>query len=176
MPPSAMIGMPAVRRGAVHIGDGGELRHADARDDARRADRAGPDADLDRVGAGLRSSAAAPSARRDVAGDDLRPGERLRISARRSRARARVAVRGVDADDVDAGGEQRRPRARPDRARCRPPPHAQAAELVLGRVRVRCGLLDVLDGDEPVQLVAARRRPAASRCGCGAGAPWPARA
>ena len=31
------------------VGDGADLRYADARDDARRADRARPDADLDRI-------------------------------------------------------------------------------------------------------------------------------
>src|SRR3546814_3931986 len=37
--------------GAIH--DRGELRHADARDDPRRADRARPDPDLDAVRAGI---------------------------------------------------------------------------------------------------------------------------
>jgi hypothetical protein len=41
--------------------DRGDLRHADARDDARGADRAGADAHLHRVGAGLdQARAAAP--------------------------------------------------------------------------------------------------------------------
>ena len=39
------------RRGDVR--DGGDLRHADACDDARRADGAGADADLDAVGTGF---------------------------------------------------------------------------------------------------------------------------
>jgi hypothetical protein len=40
-------------RGLDRIHDRGELRHADAGDDARGADRARADADLDRVGAGI---------------------------------------------------------------------------------------------------------------------------
>ena len=54
MPPSAMMGMP------YFVGDlaplshhGGDLRHADARNDARGADGAGADADLDAVRARL---------------------------------------------------------------------------------------------------------------------------
>ena len=54
----------------------GELRNADARDDARRADRARPDADLHRIDAALHERACA-FARRDVAGDELHLRERL---------------------------------------------------------------------------------------------------
>ena len=49
--------------------DGGELRHADAGDDAGGADRARPDADLDRVRAGVDQRLRA-LARRHIAGDD----------------------------------------------------------------------------------------------------------
>jgi hypothetical protein len=50
--------------------DGGHLRHADAGDDAGRADRADAHADLDGVGAGLRRARGALF-RADVAGDDV---------------------------------------------------------------------------------------------------------
>ena len=62
--------MPAVGHAFDRELDRGDLRHADARDDARRADRAGADADLDRVGAvvGQRPGA---GGRRDVAADHL---------------------------------------------------------------------------------------------------------
>ena len=53
---------------------------------------------------------------------------------------------------------------------------AQPAVLVLDRLRMLLGLLDVLDGDEPLHLARARRRRSASRCGACAGAPWRARA
>ncbi len=51
---------------------GGQLRHAHARHHARGADRAGADADLDRVGAGVDQRLGA-FARRDVAGDAPAP-------------------------------------------------------------------------------------------------------
>ena len=47
MPPSAMTGTPCRIATSAHVEDRGDLRHADAGDDAGRADRAGPDADLD---------------------------------------------------------------------------------------------------------------------------------
>ena len=52
------------------IHDRGQLRHADAGDDARGADRARADADLDRVGAGIDQRLRAFGGR-DIAGDDL---------------------------------------------------------------------------------------------------------
>ena len=62
------------RRGDV--GDGGDLRHADTGDDARRADRARTDADLHAIGARLDQRQ-----RRfggdDVAADDLHDPARL---------------------------------------------------------------------------------------------------
>jgi hypothetical protein len=53
MPPSAITGMPCLvgLLGGFH--DGGELRHADTGDDARGADRARADADLDRIRTGI---------------------------------------------------------------------------------------------------------------------------
>ena len=53
MPPSAISGTPVPASASATFGDRGDLRHADARDDARGADRAGTDADLDAVGAGF---------------------------------------------------------------------------------------------------------------------------
>ena len=70
MPPSAMTGMPVALRRLDRIHDRGELRHADAGDDARGADRARADADLDRVGAGIDQRLGALGGG-DVAGDDL---------------------------------------------------------------------------------------------------------
>ena len=75
MPPSAMTGTPCARGDAGGVEDRGELRHADARDDARRADRARADADLDRRRARLDQRLGALGGR-DVAADDrqLREG------------------------------------------------------------------------------------------------------
>ena len=73
MPPSAITGTSAFlgRRDRIH--DGGQLRHADAGDDPGGADRAGTDADLDRVGAGVDQRLRAVVGG-DVAGDDLHRG------------------------------------------------------------------------------------------------------
>jgi hypothetical protein len=49
----------AVLQRLGHHVDGGDLRHADAGDDARGADRARADADLDRVRAGFQQASAA---------------------------------------------------------------------------------------------------------------------
>src|SRR5690348_5956865 len=59
-----------------HVLDRGDLRHAHARDDARRADRAGTDADLDAVGAVV-DQRLRGVARRDVAADHLHLREAL---------------------------------------------------------------------------------------------------
>ena len=45
-----MIGHAAARDALGRLVDRGDLRHAHAGDDPRRADRPRPDADLDRVG------------------------------------------------------------------------------------------------------------------------------
>ena len=70
MPPSAMTGMPAGLAALAGVEDGGDLRHADAGDDAGGADGAGTDADLDGVGAGVDEVAGAFGGG-DVAGDDV---------------------------------------------------------------------------------------------------------
>ena len=52
-PPSPITGTPAGRQAWARLVDRGDLRDADAGDDPGGADRAGPDADLDAVGAGV---------------------------------------------------------------------------------------------------------------------------
>ena len=84
-----------------------ELRPADAGHHPRRAHRAGPDADLDDVGAGLDQLARALGGD-DVAGDD----RRVRATAARTSSTPRsmrglVAVGGVDDEDVDAHLDER---------------------------------------------------------------------
>ena len=93
MPPSAITGTPDFFARLARIHDRGELRHADAGDDPRRADRARADADLDRVRAGIDQRLRGLGGR-DVAGDDLdgvgqalHPLDRMR--ARRGNGRAR---------------------------------------------------------------------------------------
>ena len=93
-------------------------------------------------------SARAPSGRRDVAGDHLHRVGGLLDRLHRAQHALRVAMRGVDHDDVRLGGDQRaRPglAVRPD-AGCGG--DAQAAKFVLVGERVRLGLVHVLDGDQ----------------------------
>ena len=117
-----------------HVGDRRDLRHADAGDDAGRADRARADADLDAVGAVIdqRLGAAAVAT--------LPPITwvlgKLRLTHRtRFKHVLRVAVRGIHHDHVRAGLDHRRGAllgalAHPDRGA-----DAQPAEPVLARVR-----------------------------------------
>ena len=70
MPPSAMAVTPSGAAGGGGFEDGGELRDTNAGHDACRADRAGTDADFDRVGAGVDEGARAFGGG-DVAGDDV---------------------------------------------------------------------------------------------------------
>ena len=91
-------------------------------------------------------------------------------------------MRGIDDEHIDAGGDERLralDRVGPDADRGA---DAQAAALVLRRVRVLDLLLDVLDGDEPAQLsvgvddrqlldlVPAEDRPPPPRASCRSGA------
>ena len=64
-----------------------------------------------------------------------------------------MAVRGIDDDHVAAGLDERL-HARSRSADADGRGEEQAAALVLGRVGVRPGLLDVLDGDEALDLPA----------------------
>ena len=120
MPPSAITGTPCFAATCAQSKIAVTCGTPDAGHDARRADRAGPDADLDRVGARRRSAPRRP-----------RPSRRCRRSARRrslafscraiSMTPARVAVRGVEHEHVDLGGDERRRAlaARPARRRPR---------------------------------------------------------
>ena len=154
MPPSAISGTPVrcERRGDVR--DGADLRHADACDDARRADRARADADLDGVGARV-DERVRGFGRHDVAGDDLlrRP---LRLDALdRLDHAARMAVRGVDDDHVDARLAQRRDALERVRRRADRRADAQRAAFVLAGARELGGLLEVLDRDHARELEVA---------------------
>src|SRR5690606_33952515 len=90
----------ALERGC-DLRDGRDLRHADPRDDPRRADRARADADLDPVRARL-DEGARRLPRHDVAGDELEVRVRALDLADPVQHALRVAVRRVDDHDVDA--------------------------------------------------------------------------
>jgi hypothetical protein len=72
-PPSAMTGTSCSSPPGDARRRWRDLRHADPGHDARGADAPGPDADLDRVGAGVDERLGGVG-RRDVAGDDLDAG------------------------------------------------------------------------------------------------------
>ena len=171
MPPSAMTGTPAGLRGQRRLVDGGDLRHAHAGDDAGGADRARPDADLDRVGAGVDERLGA-LAGGDVAADHLDVlGGRVGLEARdHVDQHADVAVRGVGDEHVDAGlDEGGRALPRVAEVADRRADH-EPAVAVLGRVGELLGLHEVLDGDEageaavgvdqrePLELVLAQQQ------------------
>ena len=89
-----------------HVVDRGDLRHADARDDAGGADGARADADLHRVGAGL-DQRARGVAGGDVAADHVHRRIVLLDPAHALDHALAVAVRGVDHDHVHARVHQR---------------------------------------------------------------------
>ena len=140
----------ALQRGGDVV-DRHDLRHADAGHDARGADRARADADLDRVGAGLDQRA-----RRGAGGDVAADHVDLRIvlldPAHALDHALAVAVRGVDHDRVDAGLHQRLDALLGALAHADRGAHAQAAGGVARGVG-EAGLLgDVLDGDQALEL------------------------
>ena len=134
-------------RGFDRIHDRGQLRHADAGDNARGADRTRTDADLDRVGAGIDQRLRALFGR-DIAGDHLHGiGKPLDAVDGLQHPRG-MAVRGVHDDQVDAGLDQplgALETAFADGGRGR---DAQAALRILAGQRMRDRLFHVLDGDQ----------------------------
>src|SRR5690348_15327135 len=120
----------ALRRGNPRdVVDRAHLRDADAGDDARRADRARPDADLHGVGSRLDQRPRGLGGG-DVAGDDLDRDGVLDPTHHLDHAHG-VTVRGVDDDEIRAGGDESfraLERVRPDADRRGDP---QAALLVL---------------------------------------------
>jgi hypothetical protein len=126
---------------------GGDLGNPDARHHPRGANRAGPDADLDRVGAGGDERLGGLGGGH-VAGDDVDVPVRLHLGQRVD-DRAGVAVGGVDDEHVDTPVDEGLAAIEHVGARAHRGGHPQAAPAVLGGVRVGDALLDVLDGDEP---------------------------
>ena len=143
--------MRCLRRRGRAFRDRRDHRHADAGDDARRADRSGADADLDGVDAD-RDQSLGGFRRRDVARDQVEVGERLAQLPDDVHHALRVAVRGIDDENVDVRVDQRRRAieriARDADGRAA----AQPSQRILAGVRILDRLLDVLDGDQALQL------------------------
>ena len=147
MPPSAITGAPEPSRGPHGFGDGGELRHADAGDNPRGADRTRPDANLHRVGAGVDQGPGAVIGG-DIAGDDLDPVGLPRQAPDGIGDLNRMAMGGVDHHHVDAGVHQGHGALETRVAHRRGCADQQAALGVLGGAGMSLGLLHVLDGDQ----------------------------
>ena len=152
-PPSAMTGMPASRAGLVGLPDRGHLRNAHARDDARRADRARADADLDGIHPGV-DERLGTLAGGDVAADDVDVRERLVGLEATDHVDDALGlpVGGVDDDDVHTRvaeglgafpGVAEEADGRTD---------AQASLVVLRGEGVLLALVEVLDRDETGEL------------------------
>src|SRR3989344_2482097 len=135
------------------IGDGRQLRHADAGDHARGADRPGADAALEGIGAGVLERPGRVAGG-DVAADDLHERVQPLDPLDALEHALRVSVGGVDHDHVDLGRHQLFDalfRALTD-ADGRADPQTPLA--VLGGTRVLGGFLDVLDGDQALEVEA----------------------
>ena len=98
--------------------------------------------------ASISASAASPGG--DVAGDQLDVELRLDPPHHLDDG-ARVAVRGVDDEHVDLGGDERRGALERVGADADGGADAQPPALVLRRERVALALLDVLDGDQALE-------------------------
>src|ERR1043165_4523676 len=138
-------------RGARAVEDRGDLRDAGAGDDARRADRAGSDADLDGVDTELAEVARA-FVRGNVAGDELRRRKDFLELPDRVHDGGGVRVRGVDDDDVDLGVDERAGAVEAVAADADGGAAAEPAERILRGLRIAPRLLDVLDGDEALEV------------------------
>ena len=154
MPPSAMTGVLLFMRHLDGIHNGSELRHADTGNDSGGANRAWPDADLDRVGAGIDQRPGA-LAGRNIAGNHLHGVRQPFDPVDRFENALGMPMRRVHDDEIDAGLEQ--PFAAletriADRSRGG---DAQSALFILAGVRVGNGLFDILHRDQTDAAVVA---------------------
>src|SRR5207302_414365 len=126
----------------------------DARDDARRADGARSDADLDGVRARIDERASGLGGR-DIARDDLAIGPSRLDALHRVEHALRVSVRRVHHHQVDSRLAQRRDAVERVGRGADRGANPQPAAAVLAGARKLVGLLEVLDGDHADQLVGA---------------------
>ena len=131
--------------------DRGELRHADTRHHARRADRAGPDPHLDRIGARV-DQGACRIRRRHVPRDHLDLVRQQLGAFDRLQHTGGMAMRRVHHDDVDLRVHQRLRAFIARIAHSCGGGHAQTAKAVLASGRVQHCLFRVLQRQQPGQL------------------------
>ena len=141
----------AILQGIRHHRDRGDLRDADAGDDARGTDRTRAHADLDRAGTGIHQRERRITGD-DVAADHLQARETFRGPCDAIDHALRMSVRGVDDDDVDASGDQRFDSLLGIATDTDRGTDQQAFAAVVSGIRIVGFLLDVLDGDQPAQL------------------------
>ena len=153
--------------------DGRQLRHADAGDDARGADRAGADADLDAIGAGIDQRLGAVGGG-DIAGDDLDVGWKAASPASTaSSTRCEWPCAVSTTRRSTPASISRSARSKPSSPTVVAAATPKPALRVLGGIRVELRLLHVLDGDQADAAILGHRRRRAFRCGDDAAAAWP---
>ena len=139
--------------GAVGFGDRRDLRNAGAGDDARGADGAGPDADLDAVGAGASQFAGAVEGG-DVAGEQFHVRAAFDLTSfTASRTLRGVPVRAVDGEHVDFGLGQFLRALQKISGGADGRAYAQAALRIFRGVGILQFLLDVFDRDQALEVV-----------------------
>ena len=145
-------GNAALTRRAIRLRDCRDLRHPRARHHARRADRPRPDADLDRIRTRIDQRHRA-LIRRHIARQkiDVREGF-LHLRNRLQHSR-RVPMRRVNRQRVHTRLHQRRRTLKIIAHRSNRSRNPQPPLRVLRRVRVLQLLLNVLDRDQPLQLI-----------------------
>ena len=140
---------PAARSRA--FGDGGNLRDAGARDHARGADRARADADLHAIDA-ERDQIAGAFVGGDVAGDELHFRQALLDLFDGFHHAGGVAVGGIDHEHVHLGFGPAPGTLQVIAGRADGGADAQAAVLVFGGVGIFELFLNVLDGDQALEI------------------------
>ena len=140
----------AVLQRRHRLGDGAHLRHANAGHDARGANGARADADLNAIGAGL-GQGAGGLGRGHIAADDLQIRVLRLEPAQVLQHIARVAVGGVEHEHVGAGIDQGRRPLRGIGRGAHGSAHAQTPEAVFTGIRVALRLVEILDGNHAAQ-------------------------
>ena len=135
------------------VGNGGDLRNAHAGHDTGRTDGARADTHFHRAAAGFRQRASARTGRH-VAADDLQVRVFSASIANTLQYAFRVAVRGVDQQNIYARGNQRINALFVARARANRRANAQATLLIFTGVRFTFCFLEIFNGDHAEKMEA----------------------